>query len=54
LCGVCVYWVVVGKDEKAADVREDTDAEDTGAEDTDAEDADAVEDAREPEPVLPR
>jgi signal peptidase len=54
LCGVCVYWVVVGKDEKAEDDPEDTDAEDTGADDTDAEDADAVEDAREPEPVLPR
>jgi signal peptidase len=60
VCGVCVYWAVVGKDEQADeadDADEDGDAED--AEDAESADSDAGNeavhgDAREPEPVLPR
>jgi signal peptidase len=54
LCGVCVYWVVVGKDEEAEDAGEDADAEGTESADGDAEHDAADEDAREPEPVRPR
>lgn len=47
--GVCVYWAVVSKDDKAQDDDADEDAE------ADDADVDAVdEDARDPEPVLPR
>jgi signal peptidase I len=61
VCGVCVYWAVVGKDEQAdeaEDSDEDGDTEDTKFGDSEADndaDNEAVdEDAREPEPVLPR
>jgi hypothetical protein len=44
LCGVCVYCFVVGKEDEAED----------GLDDEDDEDEPVDEDAREPEPALPR
>jgi signal peptidase len=57
VCGVCVYWAVVAKDERAdeaEDSDEEGDAEDTESRDTDADNEAVDEDAREPEPVIPR
>jgi signal peptidase len=50
LCGVCVFWFVIGDDDEAEHDEESSDGEGS------AEGAAAVvdEDAREPEPVLPR
>lgn len=57
LCGVCVYLAVVGKNgtaEEAEEAGDDGAAEDSDRGDGNAEYEAADEDAREPEPVLPR
>jgi hypothetical protein len=57
VCGVCVYWAVVGKDDQAdeaEDSDEDGDAEDTESGDSDGDNEAVDEDAREPEPILTR
>jgi signal peptidase I len=61
VCGVCVYMAVVGKDDRAeaADDEDDESEDDDPCEEADSEDIGAEqaadeEEAREPEPVLPR
>jgi signal peptidase I len=54
VCGVCVYWAVIGKNDEAEKAGGDADTEETDSEDVDTERATADEDAREREPALPR
>jgi signal peptidase len=56
LCGVCVYCFVVGKDDEDenAAIDEDDESAASDPESTDHENEPVDEDAREPEPALPR
>jgi signal peptidase len=53
LCGVCVYCFVVGKDDEGEDDQDDQSAA-SEPDATDDENEPVDEDAREPEPALPR
>jgi len=57
VCGVCVYWAVVGKNDEAENDEEGAEDDESAAEETEAtEDANECvdQDAREPEPELSR
>jgi len=57
VCGVCVYWAVVGKNDEAENGEEGAEDDESEAEETEAtEDANECvdQDAREPEPALSR
>ena len=57
VCGVCVYWAVVGKNDEAEHDEDDAEDDESAANETEAtDDANEFvdEDAREPEPALSR